>query len=126
MGTTTFALWRVHWMSLRRLWATRLKAGDTYLFVVSSLGVAVTAFSAGRLVTRVATLLLGTLPASAAGSAEIASASLLFLTSWLLWRHHWRLLRGEATSSVSLSRARSAADAVPLPDRPLQRGQRAA
>lgn len=125
-GATTFALWRVHWTSLRRLWAERLKDGRQYLFLVSSLGAVVTAVSGGWFVARFAALVLDTVPMSSAGWAELLSALLLFLVSWLLWRHHWTLLQPSAISSPVVSHRRPAADADPLPDRSPHRQQQAA
>lgn len=126
VGTATFALWRVHWTSLRRLWAERLKDSRTYLFVTSSLGVVATAVSGGWFVAHAAVLVLDTAPMSSAGWAELLSAWLLFLVSWLLWRHHWALLRSGAISSPVVSRRRPTADADPLPDRSPHRQRRAA
>lgn len=126
VGTTTFALWCVHWMSLRRLWAERLEDGRRYLFLVSSLGVVATAVSGGWFVARVAALVLDTAPMSSAGWAELLSVWLLLLVSWLLWRHHWTLLRSGAISSPVVSRRRPAADADPLPDRSSHRQRQAA
>jgi len=120
VAVAAFPLWRMHWMSLRRLWAERLDEGRQYLLLVSSLGVAATAISAGRLVTNLATLLLSAAPASRAGWANLLSALLLFLVSWLLWRHHWKLLRREAAASPPAHRIRRRTNAVSLPDRERQ------
>ncbi|MFQ5856275.1 MAG: hypothetical protein ACE5LU_11590 [Anaerolineae bacterium] len=106
VATAAFPLWRLHWMSLRRLWAERLEDGRAYLLLVSSLGVIATAVTAGQFVTIIATLLLNTAPASNAGWADLLGTLLLFVTSWLLWRHHWALLRHESISSQPFPRAR--------------------
>jgi hypothetical protein len=126
IATTMFPLWRLHWISLRRLWAARNESGREYLFIVSSLGVVATAITAGRLVTHITALLLDTAPATNAGGADMLSALLLFTASGLLWHHHWALLRHEVASSEPVVRPRPAASTVPLLDRPAQRQQRAA
>ncbi|RME44066.1 MAG: hypothetical protein D6791_14060 [Chloroflexi bacterium] len=125
VATAAFPLWRLHWTSLRRLWAARLANGGAYLFAVSSLGVVATAVSAGLLVTRVAMLLLGTIPASPAGWANVLNGLFLFLVSWLLWRHHWLLLRHESSFSSRTGR-RSPPSAMTRPDQSPQRRQQAA
>lgn len=124
--TVSFPLWRLHWMSLRRLWTERRHDGHEYLLAISSLGVVATAVTAGRLVTRIAMLLLHTQPASTAGWTNLLNALLLFLVSCLLWRHHWRLLRCEATAPQSAPRRRPTASSVPLPDPARQHRQQAA
>lgn len=126
IGTTTFALWRVHWTSLRRLWAERLEDGRRYLFLVSSLGVVATAVSGGRFVAHVAALVLDAAPTSHAGWADLLSTLLLFLISWLLWHHHWTVLQPNALSSPVVSRRRPTTGADPLPDRSPQRRRQAA
>ncbi|MFQ5613751.1 MAG: hypothetical protein ACE5H9_16625 [Anaerolineae bacterium] len=91
--TTMLPLWLLHWSALRRLWARSQVERPSYLFVVTSLTVVAAAITAGRLMTQIATLLLSTTYLSSAAWAGLFSALFLSVTSFVLWYHHYRLLR---------------------------------
>jgi hypothetical protein len=110
LGITVAALplWRIHWQALRRLWVERWEDGRGYLLLTSSLGVVATAATAAWLVSRAAGLVLGAVTPARSGLADLLAALLLFILSWLLWRHHWWLL-SRPDADTALCRVRIAA-----------------
>jgi hypothetical protein len=98
-------LWRIHWQTLRCLWAENDGDGRGYLLLTSSLGVVATAATAAWLVSRAAGLLLQAVAPVRSGLADLLAALLLFAVSWLLWRHHWRLL-SQSDAGMPPSRVR--------------------
>jgi hypothetical protein len=57
-------------------------------------------------------LVLDAAPASDDARASLFTALSLFITSWWLWYHHWRILRRETVSSEAVVHMRPVTPAV--------------
>lgn len=118
IAVAALPLWRIHWQALRRLWVENDGDGRGYLLLTSSLGVLATAVTAAWLVSRAAGFLLGAVAPMRVGLADLLAALLLFLLSWMLWRHHWALLhRPDANGAPSRVRIAAGEDR-PRPGEP--------